>query len=92
MLIGPNCRPNNDIDEDTFYFFDNLVLAEQSAFEFSITVNGAPCNNDFYLRGPERDSLSYQWYLDGVALLEEQSSQIAPNGREGRFELRLTGA
>ena len=91
IAIGPYCVEDNNITEQTYYFFDKLILAERSAFEFSIRPEGHPCSNEFQLRGPDRDTLTYQWYLDGVALIGEDRPTLFPEERQGRFELRLNG-
>ena len=60
IAIGPGCRELSNIEDDIYYFFDNLILAEQREFEFRITATGHPCSEDFTLQVPEEESLHYQ--------------------------------
>lgn len=67
IAIGPPCIELNRT-EDTYYFFDDLILAEQSAFEFEIRANNQPCALNLSFEVPELANLTYQWYKDGVAI------------------------
>jgi gliding motility-associated-like protein len=90
IAIGPNCAPDPLLD-DTYYFFDKLVLAEQSAFDFEIRASGNPCGADYRLGIIEADTLDYQWYRDGVALVGETRSELDPRGVAGDYQVRLVG-
>ncbi len=91
IAIGPDCRDLNASD-DIYYFFDNLVLAEESAFEFSIAATGNPCSEGYEMKVPAYDSLSYQWYLDGVALVGETRATLRGSRRSGDYEVRITSS
>lgn len=88
IAIGPSCREEN-WDTDLYYFFDNLVLAEQSAFEFEILPEGHPCSEDFTLSLPNYDTLSYQWYKDGVALIGENEAELRVKTGAGDYVARI---
>ncbi len=75
IAIGPNCT-EDQLFTNTYYFFDNLVLADQKQFDFKISVAGNPCGNDFVLSLPYADTLSYQWYKNGIALVGENGPTL----------------
>ena len=90
ITIGPGC-PNRPRENSLYYFLDNLVLDELSAFEFTIKDNGEnPCTDQFALQVPQFDSLNYQWYLDGVALPGANESSYLPMQVEGTYQVRVT--
>lgn len=92
IAIGPGCV-DRTTGHNLYYFFDNLVLDEQTTFEFVIKDNGAnPCSDAFTLQVPHYDSLHYQWYLDGVALIGETAATLQPNQVEGQYQVRVTNS
>jgi gliding motility-associated-like protein len=88
IAIGPNCTPIPS-DVNTYYFFDNLVLAETKEFELKISAKGHPCSDDFTLEIPYRDTLTYQWYKNGIALPGETSPQLKRTKGEGDYKVRV---
>ncbi|MEM9837328.1 MAG: gliding motility-associated C-terminal domain-containing protein, partial [Bacteroidota bacterium] len=90
IAIGPDCTPAAG-DIEPYYFFDNLVLAEESAFQFIISGTGNSCASDYTLSAPSHDTLSYQWYLNGVALPGETFASMQTNYRYGTYQVRLLG-
>ncbi len=91
IAIGPNCVEENLIT-NTYYFFDNLVLADVQQFEFKIKATGNPCGGDFTLNLPDRDTLQYQWYRDGVALVGETGPTLhGITDEEGAYQVRILG-
>lgn len=90
IAIGPSCR-ELQAKAPIYYFFDNLILAEKSAFDFGVSSDGHPCSEDYALSIPYFDSLDYQWYKDGIALLGENKSVLKGNLGVGNYEVRITG-
>jgi gliding motility-associated-like protein len=88
IAIGPSCQEMS-WDTDLYYFFDNLVLAEQSAFEFDIIAEGHPCSDQYTLSLPNYDTLSYQWYKDGVALVGETAAELQVKTGSGNYVARV---
>lgn len=91
IAIGPSCKiltANNDL----FYFFDNLILADQKAFEFEVTEHGNPCIDTFSLQIPDYDSLQYQWYRDGIAIEGAIGAMLQPVTEDGNYQVRLTSS
>ena len=88
IAIGPDC-PAVLSDRNLYYFFDNLVLAEQRVFDFFISEVEHPCNVDFTLKVPTDPVLSYQWYKNGIALVGETTSQLSANRGEGDYQVRI---
>ncbi|PHN03978.1 T9SS type B sorting domain-containing protein [Flavilitoribacter nigricans] len=91
IAIGPSCRELSGT-EDYYYFFDNLILADQKAFEFQVTERGNPCVDTFSLSVPDYDTLQYQWYRDGVAIQGATSARLQPVGESGNYQVRITGS
>ncbi len=91
IAIGPPCQ-SSAATENPYYFFDNLVLAEQSAFEFEIKANNQPCAQNLSFEVPEYDSLGYQWYKDGIAILGATNPRLDLPPGKGRYEVMVTSA
>ena len=87
IAIGPECF-ERDYIENPYYFLDNLILADIREFEFTISGDGNVCDDSFTLNLPERDTVQYQWYRNGIAVVGETSSSIKPK-REGRYQVVL---
>ncbi|MEL6277091.1 MAG: gliding motility-associated C-terminal domain-containing protein, partial [Bacteroidota bacterium] len=90
LVFGPDCALYEGSVE-TIYFFDRLTLARREDFELSLRQRGHPCSPDFFLAAPTRDTLSYQWYRDGVALAGETNANFFPRGQDGRYQVRMLG-
>jgi gliding motility-associated-like protein len=90
MVIGPSCQ-DIDANSSIYYFFDNLVLAEESKFGFEINADPSSCSGSGNMSILARDSLAYQWYLNGTALLGETNNEIQGDLEEGFYKVRLTG-
>ncbi len=89
IAIGPNC-PELYYEYSTYYFLDDLVLAEEQEFEYRISPSGAPCGEDFMLSVPTIFSTDYQWYRNGIALVGETSNQLKVD-QEGDYVVRIFG-
>ncbi len=89
IAIGPPCQ-SSTASENPYYFFDNLVLAEQSAFEFEIKANNQPCAQNLSFEVPQYDSLGYQWYKDGIAILGATNPRLDLPPGKGKYEVMLT--
>lgn len=88
IAIGPPCAASQN-STNTYYFFDNLVLADLRSFEFQISGIEHPCSKDFLLAVPEEANLSYQWFKNGVALLGETASTLSKMAGEGLYQVRI---
>lgn len=91
IAVGPTCRGLSG-EEDIYYFFDNLLLADQKAFEFQISEHGNPCVDTFSMSIPEYDTLQYQWYRDGVAITGATTARLHPVGANGNYQVRITSS
>jgi gliding motility-associated-like protein len=89
IAIGPDCREET-ATTDLYYFLDNLVLDKQQAFDFRISARNHPCSGEFTLEAPQSDTLSYQWYKDGVALVGATGATLPVTTGEGRYQLRVS--
>jgi gliding motility-associated-like protein len=88
IAIGPDCADINN-PASTYYYFDNLILADLESFKFKISAMSHPCNSNFALAVPIRTGLSYQWYKEGIALKGETSPQISRMYGEGNYIARV---
>ena len=91
LAIGPECK-NASSDADLYYFFDNLIIAEESSFFFEIKESGAPCSEAFALEVPFADTLTYQWYRDGIALVGETRHRLLPGAVDGAYRAAVFSA
>jgi len=90
IAIGPPCAATASM-VNTYYYFDNLLLADLRSFEFVITPINHPCSADFNLQVPEESGLDYQWYKEGIALTSETSPKLSQTYGEGDYQVRVTG-
>lgn len=70
-------------------FFDELVLADTRAFENVISETGHPCADDFLLSVPLRQNNEYQWYKNGIALINETGHELKRMYGEGMYQVRM---
>ncbi|MCB0851692.1 MAG: gliding motility-associated C-terminal domain-containing protein, partial [Bacteroidetes bacterium] len=90
IAIGPDCITINS-NVNLYYYFDNLILADQSAFEFDIRPTAHLCDEGTTLGIPHYDTLSYQWYKDGIALVGETQSQPSSLSDDGIYQVQIVG-
>ena len=90
IAIGPDCRERTS-GPNPYYFLDNLILADIREFEFVISGENDPCSDEFSLSLPARDSLDFQWYRDGVALLEETAPKLSQFVEDGKYQVQIKG-
>ena len=57
-------------------FFDNLILQKAYNFDFEIQMSDQPCANNLKFQVPYFESLAYQWYKDGIALINERENEL----------------
>lgn len=88
IAIGPPCAPSSST-VSSYYFFDELILDDIRSFEFVITEEAHPCADDFTLSILQEDNLEYQWYKEGIALLNETSSTMTQMYGEGQYQVRI---
>lgn len=94
IVLGPACAINPNINQDPYFFFDRLVLAESIMFEVPLAeITGNICENSLVLTSSDAMGGSYQWYKDGVALIGEtnQSLSLQNDGNaNGTYEVVIT--
>ena len=88
IAIGPPCA-RTLANQHTYYFFDQLVLADVRSFEFEISEINHPCSEDFTLSIPFENNRSYQWYKDGIALVGEGSNELSQMYGDGEYQTRI---
>ena len=88
IALGPPCA-HTQASVNTYYFLDNLVVDELSAFEFFISGTTHPCDPNYLLSVPDNEDITYQWYKNGVALLQEQEATLSKMYGEGDYQVRI---
>lgn len=78
-----------------YFVYDQLTLNKSDAFDFSntITSTGDFCNNNVALQTSNTDAgLNYQWYDNGIAILNATAStlQIKTYSPQSTYSLKLT--
>ena len=75
LVMGGACSSGGNY---TYYYLDNLILNEISAFSsVDIVPSGAWCTNDLTLTAlKDTTAGSWQWYLNGIALPGETNATI----------------
>ena len=91
IVLGPGCEPHPNFNDDPYFFIDRLALAEKSNFSIPFAdITGEACDDNLLLIA-EANQLSYQWYLDGIALLGETSVEltITTQNTEGTYQVLI---
>ncbi len=91
IVLGPGCAVNPTVNANPYFFLDRLALAEQSEFEIPLSqVEGTVCDNNLVLTAP--GDFSYQWYLDGEALVGEEGKTLSLDSSkpEGLYSVTMT--
>ena len=88
IAIGPDC-PDVISPVSTYYFFDNLVLADLFSFQFQISEISHPCSDRFLLSVPSLPGFKYQWYKNGIALIGETLPKLKQMHGEGDYQTRI---
>lgn len=88
IIIGGPCifPPNyinlyNSINKVVpYYFWDNARLNTESEFTSRITPIGSWCDSIYFLQAEiDTNNVTYQWYLNGIALNQEINSILNVN-------------
>ncbi len=87
IAIGPDCERTSS-DQSTYYFFDNLVLADVESFGLDIVESEHPCSQNYTLSILDFADFSYQWYKDGIALIGENSAELSRLYGDGSYQVR----
>jgi len=94
LVVGPSCEGNTQFTQDPYFYIDRLALAESSEFGIPYSsVDGAICENNLQLSVEDISTSTYQWYLNGIALIGETSSTIlltAVDNLEGSYSVAIT--
>jgi len=88
IAIGPDCPPV-DNPVSTYYFLDNLILADLGSFDLQISESSHLCDSNFTLSVPASETFDYQWYMDGIALVGEEEAELSQNYGEGVYQVRI---
>ncbi|NBB88710.1 MAG: T9SS type B sorting domain-containing protein [Bacteroidetes bacterium] len=94
IAIGASCGIKDLGAAAEYYFIDNLILSESRNFELDAPIkSGSECDNFLRLESPVvMPDIEYQWYMDGVALPGETSSDLTLTGGNlsGQYQVRLS--
>ncbi len=88
IAIGPSC---DKVRQESYYFLDGLQLAEKKSFDVKkLEVKADMCNEEVILTAPSFPNVTYQWYKDGVALLNATSNTYKiTSSPESDYRVRL---
>ncbi len=74
VIIGSPCTLPGDYNNPggcyPYFYFDDLIL-NQTGFTTGVTQTGSWCTNDIQLIGVSTTGATYQWFLNGIALVGE---------------------
>lgn len=88
LVLGGDC--NNDPENKLrIYYLDNLRLNDESHFDFELVNEGSPCSPDFAFAVAENPAFAYQWYKEGIALIDETAASLSRMYGEGSYQLRI---
>ncbi len=83
IIFGSPCTLPSDYTGSPcypYFYFDNLLLNKTSAFSSMITQTGNWCSNTTQLIGNAVSGATYQWYLNGVALVGQTGLTLNVSG------------
>jgi len=93
IAIGPNCEDAPFGEDLTYYFIDHITSFEAATAPIISIVSGLPCLENTTLGIPNLENVSYQWYHDGVAIIDAISTtyEVPPGSEsEGNYQIVLT--
>ena len=94
IVLGPACAINPNVNQDPYFFFDRLVLAESIMFEVPLAdISGNICDDNLILTSSDGMGGTYQWYQDGIAIpnaIEQTLGLSNTAGVEGTYQVVVT--
>lgn len=88
IIIGADCSYGL-FEDGVIYLLDNLILNDESNFDFERVDQKHFCDPQFTFAVAEKPGFSYQWYQAGIALVGETSAQLSQMYGEGAYQLRI---
>lgn len=77
IVLGPSCEDHPDFTSEPYFFVDRLRLLEQVDVLLPYAeIDGSVCESDIRLEAEEGENFTYQWYKDGVAIIDQTSIDI----------------
>ena len=99
IIVGYECLPDGEVNVSRFLFLDNIsisrLLNEAFAFNLDVSSIGALCEDNFSISIPDRSEFDYQWYKDGIAIIDAKNNTLSIDKDEasnGIYQARLTNA
>jgi len=91
IVLGPSCDAHPQYENDPYFYFDRLLLAERAEFGLPFTeITGSVCADGLSLSVEYGGATSFQWFLNGVALVGLDESTITLNelvDPEGEYQV-----
>ncbi|MEO0470298.1 MAG: gliding motility-associated C-terminal domain-containing protein [Bacteroidota bacterium] len=88
IVLGPACITSSG--GGSYYYLDNLILADSMSFAAGAGVSGDSCSNDMVLNAAIVPTATYQWYRDGIAIIGATTPSYTPGLFEaGEYVCRL---
>ena len=88
LVIGADCSGDSE-GMLRGYLIDNLRLSDDDSFDFENLREGSQCAPDFVFEVNDISKFSYQWYLEGVALVGERFAALTQMYGVGAYQLRI---
>lgn len=88
LVFGVDCT-SPDYSIQRSYLLDDLQLINDANYDFELLDDLHPCDPNYTFSVIDNPNNNYQWYKDGVALLEENNTTLSQMYGEGSYQLRI---
>jgi gliding motility-associated-like protein len=86
LVLGPSCFPSRG--GYYYYFLDQISIVETNNSIPIELVSGSPCDPFGILQIESLSNVSYQWYLNGIAILGATQNELTVS-EEGGYQVVL---
>ena len=89
IVFGGASNLESDAERGAYLLFDQLIINQTEAFSEAIEVTG-DCASLYTLSAADIPEVSYQWFLDGLAISgATDASYAVPLGEAGTYSFRI---
>ncbi len=95
IVLGPACAENPNFQLNPYFYMDDITIAESDEWQLPIVeVAGDLCEGTLTLSTLLQDDATYQWYLNGVALIGVTDPEfvLSPDAEEGLYSIVTTNS
>ncbi len=77
LVLGPACAANPNYEQNPYFYLDGLTVAASTDFGIPLeSVTGDVCQDNLTLTVEDNPDYTYQWYINGVAIIAEESPSL----------------